>query len=80
MSRIISQREARRLRKRNKELEDRFAAQNRRWCSEFPGATVLHRIEPSDVTKAIVETSSALQHAVVVTIQSGRLTFWGVKS
>ena len=64
---------------RNRELEARFAAQNSRWVKEWPASSVIHRIDPSEVTKAIVETAQALNHAVVVTLQNGRLTFWGVK-
>jgi hypothetical protein len=73
----ISQREARRLRKKVQEFEQKFRAQTDRWIGEWPGSVILHRLPVDKETVAIVKTAKALRHAVVVTMQDDRLVFWG---
>lgn len=64
---MISQREARRLRKRVEALEARQREQMRSWSSEYPGGVHLDSIEVSPAEYAIVATARKLGHAVVLT-------------
>ena len=75
---MISQREAKRLRKRVAQLESILDAQKRRWNNEWPGSTVIHRLPTDAVSLAIVATARALSHAVVVTTEDNKLKFWGI--
>jgi hypothetical protein len=62
----ISQREARRLRKRVAELEQMIDGRNKRWAREYPGGVGLGWINVDAIAVAQVRTARLLGHAVVV--------------
>jgi len=63
----ISQREARRLRKRVEELEDVLSNQRRRWATDWPGGTNIWTTTGLAADKmASLRTAQVLRHAVVV--------------
>lgn len=64
----ISQREARRLRKRVYELERILDAQKSQWSSEWPSSTCIGGINVDPATHASIKTARLLKHAVVVTV------------
>jgi hypothetical protein len=72
----ISQREARRLRRRVTELEGVLRDQRVRWASSWPSGTVVARITPDATTKAIIQTARKLEHAVVAVIDGDNLAFF----
>ena len=77
---VISQREARRLRKRVAELENREAIRNRRWGSEYPGGIHLDTVEVRPVEYVVVTTARKLGHAcVVVPDKVNYLRIYGMK-
>lgn len=63
----ISQREARRLRKRVEELEALEDRRRQAWKSEYPGGVFLEGISVQPWTYATVKTACKLGHAVVIT-------------
>lgn len=63
----ISQREARRLRKRVEELEELEDKRRQAWKSEYPGGVFLEGISVQAWTYASLRTARKLGHAVVVT-------------
>ena len=69
---VISQREARRLRKRNIELERILSEQRYRFQREWPNSTVVARCEVDSVTYAQVCTARLLRHALVAVPVEGR--------
>jgi len=63
----ISQREARRLRKRVIELEQQFWRMRNRWATDFgPGWVNIETLTLSDASYAKLSTARKLDHAVVV--------------
>jgi len=62
----ISQREARRLRKRVHELESNEQKRNNRWSSEYVGGVYLWDVTVPLNVFAAVKVARALGHAVVV--------------
>lgn len=81
MSAIISQREARRLKKRVAELEQREADRNSRWASTYPGGVNIGTERFSEANYAAVCTARALGHAVVLreTGKDGNVSIYGVR-
>lgn len=75
MSTVISQREARRLRKRVQELEAENAERLRRWSSEWPGGTSIVSVKWDEFARVpvAIRTARALRHAVVVTVSNDGL-------
>lgn len=73
MSRI-SQREARRLRKRVAELESQQEGMRRRWSQQYPGGVQIASLQISDgnPVPSIIRTARALEHAVVVIGDDGQ--------
>ncbi len=65
MTRRISQREARRLRRRIEELERLIADQRRTYRQEWIGGVDIGRVEVTDTIAAIVRTARRLEHAVI---------------
>lgn len=63
----ISQREARRLRKRVEELETLEERRRQAWKSEYPGGVFLEGIVVQPWTYAAMKTARKLGHAVVIT-------------
>lgn len=62
----ISQREARRMKKRIAELEDTFARQRRSWASEWPRGVLVGSLTSStDTIPRVIQTARKLGHAVV---------------
>lgn len=62
----ISQREARRLRKRVADLERADSARRERWTQNYPGGTNIDTLTVSEVEWFIVRTARMLGHACVV--------------
>jgi tRNA G18 (ribose-2'-O)-methylase SpoU len=66
MRKPISQREARRLRKRVADLATILAGQRNLWRTDYPGGVHLDTISVNGTEAAIVRTARALGHACVV--------------
>jgi hypothetical protein len=80
MSKPISQREARRLRKTVRKMEADLAAQRSRWTKEWPGGVLIDTIEVSNTEWNIVRTARLMGHPVVVTAaEVNKLGVWGIK-
>jgi len=77
----ISQREARRLRKRVQELEKLQADQRNRWAADYPGGITLGTISRSkDWLTGRIDAARMLGHPVVVTQDyGGQLLFIAVQ-
>lgn len=80
MTKPISQREARRFKKRAKELEDQLDRQRRRWSSEYVGGVHLgNLLRDRDWFSGRIESARMLGHAVVVTEEGdGKLNFFAL--
>jgi hypothetical protein len=82
MSTKISQREARRLKKRVEELERRDKDRANRWKSDYVGGRNICTVkfEPRDVAIVAINTARLLDHYVVVTTRDdGTIQFFAVK-
>jgi len=75
----ISQREARRLRKRNRELEQILEEQQSRWNTEWPCSKLIGDILPGDGIMQAVRTARILNHAVVVVPENAKLRFFALE-
>ncbi len=62
----ISQREARRLKKRVEELELRDRARARHWSSEYPGGAHIDTLTVAGVEYVAIKTAWMLGYAVIV--------------
>lgn len=62
----ISQREARRLRKRVQELEEQDIKRGNAWVREFPGGVNIDTLTVSETEWHIVHTARLLSHACVL--------------
>lgn len=62
----ISQREARRLRKRVEELERHAALRANAWATDWPGGVHIDRIHVNDIEVNIARTARKLGHALVI--------------
>ncbi len=80
MTRPISQREARRLRKRVDALESADRVRRNRWAATYPGGTHIATMAAVDLPKSLsaVETARNLQHAVVVTTDGNNVLFYAL--
>lgn len=76
---IISQREARRLRKRVEELEHRERARRHRWSSDYPGGTNFCTVTLCDTAAAMVQTAQLLDHAIVARISGDQLYLYALQ-
>jgi hypothetical protein len=78
---VISQREARRLKKRVVELEEQKRHLYRNWGSEYPDGQILDTIEVSEVEWFICRTATKLGHPLVVRPDSSerKLLIYGMK-
>lgn len=76
----ISQREARRLKRRVREFENMERHRRNVWCADYPGGHhVLSRIDTSDAK--IIELCRKLGHAVVVTTNgSNEIRYYALKN
>lgn len=70
MQKTISQRDARKLRRRVEELERVLNEQRRGWGSEWPGGTsiALWQWTKTDSVPTAIRTARRLKHAVVATV------------
>ena len=76
----ISQREARRLKRKLRNLEESLEIQKRKWLNEYPTYECIDRIRNApETTRACVRTARTLKHAVVVTVQGDDLVFFADK-
>jgi hypothetical protein len=78
----ISQREARRLRKKAFAYESQERARNNAWAQEWPNGVHIGQLDISQSAKVVgsILTSRKLGHAVVATItNAGTLNFHAVK-
>lgn len=80
MNRTISQREARRLRKRVAELEDLDWQRWSSWASDFPGGTHIAAVDVSALPKSIsaIETARKLKHAVIALNDGETVRFYAL--
>ena len=76
----ISQREARRLRKRVQQLEREQVERTRRWSKEYPGGVHIQTWTPSEVDAEACRVASALRYALVVRYESGKLYLYAVEA
>lgn len=79
----ISQREARALRKRVDELEQREQARFARWSKDYVGGTNICSLDVGQhgLIHTAIKTARLLQHAVVVTTDdAGRVYFYALPS
>lgn len=75
----ISQKEARRLKARVRQLEIILEEQRRRWGQYWPGGTNITSLSaPDPRLLTAIETARLLGHAVVVTVESGRIYFYAL--
>lgn len=74
---MISQAEARRLKKRVKQLEEERKRQLNRWASEYPGGVFLGRVSRTkDWLTGRIDAAHMLGHAVVVRqSEAGEISF-----
>lgn len=73
----ISQREARRLRRKVIELSSIIDSQNKRWAEDWPSSTVICRMVPNSDVLSCVKTARALHHAVVAVAENdGKIAFF----
>ena len=65
----ISQREARRLKKRVRVLEGILQGQRARWSGDWPGGVEIASFQDTgELVSAEIRTARALHHAVVATV------------
>lgn len=77
---MITQAEARRLKRRVKELEDTIEGQRRKWVTDYPGGVSLGTVQLGDNwLRGRIEGVRLLGHAVVVTEDNnGKLLFFAL--
>lgn len=71
----ISQREARRLRKKLGEMERAEEARRRSWASDYPGGVNFTVSQPNETVIAAIKTARMLGHAVVVTLNGSTVLY-----
>lgn len=75
----ISQREARRLKRRVEELESMMSRQRSRWASDFPGGVHIATLQSVDpCVLACLKTARKLKNAVVAIDQGASMMFFAV--
>lgn len=75
----ISQAEARRLKRRVRELEQTQRNQRNVWSKDYPGGThILTMTVTSDYVKGAIKTAQRLSHTVVVKCFNGELLFYAL--
>ncbi|HEX7646352.1 MAG TPA: hypothetical protein VF450_02955 [Noviherbaspirillum sp.] len=75
----ISQREARQLRKRVKQLEAARDAMEAPWARTFPGGTYLLSLKTGDDDDAAIKTARKLRHVIVGTrVNNNQLDLYAV--
>jgi hypothetical protein len=71
MTKTISQREARALRRRVRELEQVLDRQKNGWAESWPGGVNITTFSADNDIVANIRTARLLKHACVATIRSG---------
>ena len=80
MTKPISQREARRLRKKVRKMEADLAAQRSRWTKEWPGGVLIDTLNVTNTEWHMVRVARLMGHPVVVTTgEMNKLGVWGIK-
>lgn len=80
MTKTISQREARSLKRRVRDLEYELSRQRNAWADVWPGGVRIAQIDAGDTCGEVVRVSRKLGHAVVVTAGSdGRLFLYALQ-
>ena len=75
----ISQAEARRLKRRVRELENTLERQHSAWACDWPGGvSILNMTDNSDIALTVVKTARMLGHAVVVMRDGSTLRFYAL--
>lgn len=76
----ISQREARKLRKRVAELERHIESQHRNWSRDWPGGVHIRTLDAAanGELRAAIKTARMLNHAVVCTVSDTQILFYGL--
>jgi hypothetical protein len=77
--RPISQREARKLKKRVEELEQRERARISRYSSDFPGGIHVQTLNLNEVPAARLQTAAKLEHALVGRVNGNELYIYAVE-
>lgn len=80
MSKKISQREARRLRRELKALQDRHLAMHRRYVSNYPGVHIRTSIPISETTREVLNVAVLLGHGLAARVNGNTLDIYAVKS
>lgn len=75
----MSQREAKRWRKRALDAEDVLFRQKRHYWKDWPSSVVIGRIVSSDKVLGAVKTARQLEHGVVAVAQENEIVFFAVK-
>lgn len=78
MTKLISQREGRRLRRRVAELVRIDNIRHTRWSSDYPGGTNICTVAVDAVSFARIDTASMLKCAIVVKPYDGKLLVYAV--
>ena len=75
----ISQREAHKLSKRVRELEDILNRQRHGWATEWPDGVNIASMDASNVANlcAVINTARILKHAVICTVDGNTVRFYG---
>lgn len=79
MSKPISQREARSLRKRVQKYEDDERTRLARWRSSYPGGVNIRTLTLDAVSAAVVGTAMSLEHAIVAKLDGNELYLYAVR-
>jgi hypothetical protein len=74
----ISQREARRLKKRIAELEQIEMNRRNSWSADYPGGTHFWTLTVADDSKAAIGTARKLGHAIVATLDGAQLRLYAL--
>lgn len=76
----ISQREARKLKRRVRELENVLDEMRKNWREDWPAGRLFHRAIGADkITLTAIKTARLLRHAVVVMPSGDDLVYFGMQ-
>lgn len=79
MAMKISQREARRIKKRLADMEEAERRRYSKWCSDFPGGTHMQSLTLSEIPAATLNATSRLGFVMVGKIDGNILNVYAVK-
>lgn len=76
---VISQREARELKRRVHDLEAIEDRRRNAWADSYPGGANIVTLNVPDYARSAIKTARLLKHAVVVTVTSdGNIAFYAL--